>query len=195
MPRPNRDTGFYGVSLDHRNGRFYVRALRYAIGAFAHVEEAAQAYNDFVIRYDLGLPLNELTQRQLSDILVRKEAKLRTMKKPVIRNKARGPEDIIQEDIIKMLHERGWFVKILHGSIYQSGMPDLFAAKRQYGQRLIEVKNPVKFSFTPAQVETFPRLLAEGVGIWILGAATEAEYQKLFKPSNVWVYMAKLHNL
>ncbi len=111
------------------------------------------------------------------------------MKTQKIYNHAKGPEAIIQEALIKYLRERGWFVNPTHGNMYQQGFPDLYAIKRRYGQRWIEVKNPLKFKFTPAQWETFPRMLAEGVGIWILTAATEIEYQKLFQKQNLWKYM------
>ena len=110
-----------------------------------------------------------------------------------IRNHKKGPEAKIQDALIKFLKERGWFVKVLHGSIYQSGMPDLFAVKRRYGQRFIEVKQPVKFKFTSAQWEDFPRMVAEGVSIWVLTAATEKEYAKLFQKPNLWVYMGGFH--
>ncbi len=111
------------------------------------------------------------------------------MKTQKIYNRAKGPEAIIQEALIKFLRERGWFVNPTHGNMYQQGFPDLYAIKRRYGQRWIEVKNPLKFKFTPAQWETFPRMLAEGDRIWILTAATEEEYQKLFQKQNLWKYM------
>lgn len=102
---------------------------------------------------------------------------------------ARGPEAIIQENLVKFLMERGWFVKITTGNMYQQGFPDLYICKRRYGTRWVEVKNPKSYKFTPAQMEDFPRLAAEGVGIWILTAATEAEYAKLFKPANWWTFL------
>lgn len=81
-------------------------------------------------------------------------------------------------------------MKIMHGNMYMSGMPDLFCVKKRYGPRFIEVKNPGKFSFTPAQLEDFPRMVAEGVNIWVLVAATEKEYAKLFERPNLWIYLA-----
>ncbi len=109
------------------------------------------------------------------------------------RNYAKGPESVIQDALIKMLREKGWFCKVLHGNMWQSGLPDLFVAKKRYGPRFIEVKNPAKFSFTPAQLEDFPRMVAEGIGIWILVAATEKEYAKLFQRPNLWIYMGGFH--
>lgn len=108
--------------------------------------------------------------------------------------KIKGPEKIIQDAIIKFLRERGWFVQPFIGNFYQFGVPDLYIAKRRYGTRWVEVKNPASYKFTPAQMETFPRFSAEGVGVWILTAATEAEYQKLFKPPNWWTFL-KIPNM
>jgi len=85
--------------------------------------------------------------------------------------------------------ERGWFVKVIHGSVFQSGLPDLFACQRKYGSRWIEVKNPLSYKFQPTQLEVFPRMMSEGVGVWVLVAATQVEYDKLFKPPNWWQYL------
>ncbi len=115
------------------------------------------------------------------------------MKAKNIYNKKKGPEAVIQEDIIKYLRERGWFVKNMHGNMFQQGIPDLYAVKKRYGPRWIEVKNPKSFSFTPAQWEDFPRMVAEGVGIWIMVAATDVEYAKLFQKPNLWIYLGGFH--
>jgi len=107
----------------------------------------------------------------------------------------KGPEKKIQEALIKYLRQREWFVKSTHGCAYQSGFPDLFAAKRRYGMRWIEVKNPASYRFTDAQIECFPKFSKNQVGIWILGAGTEAEYKKLFNQPN-WAHylpVSKVH--
>ncbi len=96
----------------------------------------------------------------------------------------KGPEEKIQNDIIKKLKEYDWYVKVMFGNMYQFGVPDLYVAHEKYGQRWIEVKNPHGFSFTNAQRTEFPKLMAAGVGIWILFAATETELLKLMKPPN-----------
>lgn len=108
--------------------------------------------------------------------------------------KKKGPEAIIQEDLIKYLKVRDWYVMVTHGNMYQSGFPDLYATHSQYGPRWIEVKNAAgRWEFTPAQMECFPKLMAHGTRIWILSAATKEEYDKLFKPDNAFHYfMAKL---
>jgi hypothetical protein len=111
------------------------------------------------------------------------------MRKPTIRKYGMGPEAKIQHDVIHFLELRKWFVKVLHGNAYQQGMPDLFACKRGHGYRFIECKQPDKYMFTPSQVETFPELHKAGVGIWIMSAAFEHEYRKLWSPPNWWSYL------
>ena len=115
------------------------------------------------------------------------------MKAPDIRGQ-QGPERIIQNAIIEYLRAREWFVKETHGNMYQNGLPDLFCTHRRYGQRWVEVKNPEKYSFTPAQLETFPLMVANGAGVWILVAATDAEYEKLIcQPCNWYWYLMMIN--
>lgn len=109
------------------------------------------------------------------------------MQTPKIRRK-QGPEAIIQADIIAYMVTRGWLVKETHGNLYQSGFPDLYCTHSQYGIRWIECKQETGYCFTPAQLEWFPKFTANGTGIWILCAATESEYLKLWHPPNWWVY-------
>ena len=110
---------------------------------------------------------------------------------PLKPRRRKGPEAKIQEDIIKFLLIKGWYVMVTHGNMYQSGFPDLFACHSKYGQRWVEVKKPgfIGSKFTPAQLECFPKLCANGSGVWILTAATEAEYDKLFSKFQWWVYL------
>lgn len=110
------------------------------------------------------------------------------MDRPIIKSR-QGPEAVIQERIIEFLRYREWFVKDTHGNMYQSGFPDLYATHSKYGQRWIEVKNLEAYSFTPAQLLTFPQMCANGSPIWILCDATEAEYMKLWKPCNWYWYL------
>lgn len=112
------------------------------------------------------------------------------MDKPRIRG-GRGPEEIIQTALIKFLEDRGWFVKSTHGNVFQFGFPDLYATHKLYGPRWIEVKNPLAFAFTPAQLVDFPKFTENGTKIWILVAATNEEYQKLFKEPNWYYYFLK----
>lgn len=105
-------------------------------------------------------------------------------------NTKRGPERIIQDALIDFLLVRRWVVRETHGNVYQNGFPDLYIAHKTYGQRWVEVKNPLSYSFTAAQLEFFPQLSSVQVGVWILTAATEYEYKKLFLPANWYTYLS-----
>lgn len=102
-----------------------------------------------------------------------------------------------------MLQSRQWLVEHTHGNAYQTGFPDLFIAHRRFGTRWIDCKNPVSYTFTKAQRKKWPLWREWGVGIWILTAATEEEYDKLFKSPNWYEYwkaqwdvdMAELDNM
>ena len=99
---------------------------------------------------------------------------------PLVPKKYRkGPERIIQDKIMAMLLVKGWYVMETHGNMYQSGFPDLFATHTKYGIRWIEVKLPAMkgSKFTPAQIECFPKLCANGAGVWILTGDSETEYK------------------
>jgi hypothetical protein len=106
-----------------------------------------------------------------------------------------GPEYHVRAAIIKMLEGYGWIVKIVHGSMYQSGLPDLYCTHKKYGPRWIEVKLPnmVGSRWTAEQYKTFPILSDNGTPIWVLVAATETEYKKLFMPEN-WLEYFLLKN-
>jgi hypothetical protein len=103
----------------------------------------------------------------------------------------RKPETIIQNQIIDFLTIRGWYIMKTHGNMYQQGFPDLYATHSKYGARWIEVKNPKQYVFTPAQLECFPKLSANGSRIWILTSACEEEYRKLFGPENWQFFLFK----
>lgn len=104
-------------------------------------------------------------------------------------NTARGPERIIQDAIKDFLAVRGWVVMETHGNMYQCGFPDLYIAHRDFGAKWVEVKNPKAYAFTPAQDEYFHKLASCKVPIWILVAATDNEYRKLFGPPNWYTYL------
>jgi hypothetical protein len=105
------------------------------------------------------------------------------MKKPKIRT-AHGPEYGIQKEICNFLRDRGWHIERLIGNALQMGLPDLLVGHPKWGVRFIEVKNSDEYNFTKAQRAKFPILDRYGFGIWILTAATEEEYQKLFSTPN-----------
>ena len=106
--------------------------------------------------------------------------------------KTDAPELIIRTDIRTMLADKGWYALITHGTIYSSGLPDIYATHSRYGARWIEVKDPERTGdvFTAAQHDVFPKICANGSGVWVLVAATEEEYQKLFKKCNWYMYLS-----
>lgn len=101
----------------------------------------------------------------------------------------KGPEKIVQEKIEAMLRSYGWYVLRTHGNMFQSGFPDDFICHSRYGQRWVEIKDPSRKGeiFTAAQLDVFPKLCSNGSGVWILTAATDLEYKKLFDRPN-WIY-------
>ena len=103
------------------------------------------------------------------------------------RTRKSGPEAAIQQKLMERLKALNWFVMATHGNSFQSGFPDLFVCHARYGQRWIEVKNPLGYSFTAAQLECFPKMSANGVGIWILVGSHDEEIVKLNSPAN-WEY-------
>lgn len=112
------------------------------------------------------------------------------MKRPPKRGgSGRQPESVLVEELTNFLKIRDWLVKKTHGNKFQSGLPDLFLAHREYGVRWVEVKLPTrgKNPFTAAQMTVFQEFAAKNVGVWVLVAATDNEYQKLWKPAN-WIW-------
>lgn len=100
-----------------------------------------------------------------------------------------GPEKKIQDDIIDRLKKTDWWVKRLIGNALQFGVPDLVAARAEYGTKWIEVKYWDRFSFTKAQLIEFPKMIAAGMPIYILFGASDGEMNRLFKPSNCFEVM------
>jgi len=99
------------------------------------------------------------------------------------RNK-HGPEFVIQREFIKYLRDRDWLVERMIGNALQFGIPDIYLGHKEYGTRWVDLKNPVAYEFTTAQRQKWPKWHDNGIGIWIITAATDEEYAKLFKPPN-----------
>lgn len=99
------------------------------------------------------------------------------------RNK-HGPEYAIQREFIRYLRDRQWLVERMIGNAYQIGIPDIYVGHFDYGTRWVDLKNPVAYEFTKAQRQKWPLWAKHGVGIWIITAATDEEYRKLFQPPN-----------
>lgn len=85
---------------------------------------------------------------------------------------------------MKFLENRGWIVERMHGNLYQSGIPDLYCFKKEYGERWIDVKVEGRYSFTKAQIIKWPQWESAGIGIWILTGAGQIDYDRLFDKPN-----------
>lgn len=109
------------------------------------------------------------------------------MKKPR-KHISHGPEYYIQRDLINFLEARQWIVERMIGNAYQTGIPDLYVMHKQKGTRWIDVKVEGHYVFTKAQRRKWPIWEQQRVGIWILTAATEEQYDRLFKPPNMRDY-------
>lgn len=96
-------------------------------------------------------------------------------------------ESQVQTDIKHFLQARGWFVMVMHGSIFQAGFPDLFCAHKRRGIKLVEVKRYKKGKLTKDQRRVFRKLADAGVGIWIMHGIDD--YNVLSGPPNWWKYM------
>ena len=109
------------------------------------------------------------------------------VKKPRFRGK---PEHILQDKVIAMMRDRGWFVRQTHGNAFQKGFPDLYCfnesfRKAPFGrERWIDCKVPGQHRYTKAQCQEWPLWEAAGIGIWIMMYATDEWYAKLFGPPN-----------
>lgn len=90
----------------------------------------------------------------------------------------------IQREIVTYLRGREWHVERMLANAFQTGIPDLYAYHKKWGERWVEVKRPDDYSFTPAQRRKWPQWEKAGISIWILTAATQEQYDLLFKPPN-----------
>lgn len=200
--RSDSITGYSGVRLDNRTDRYQAQAnltpgRATSLGTFDSAEEAATVVNECYIKHGMTAPnkLSAETMRHVTQLRITRRANAlqskreREMKIPKIKG-VHGPEYKIQERIIKYLEDRGWFVKILTGTMYQWGLSDLLISHTRYGIKLVEVKNPEKFSFTAAQLSEFPKFIANGAPIYILTAANAENYNRLFGKSNYWLYLS-----
>lgn len=94
------------------------------------------------------------------------------------------PEERIRGDFIAYVETRGWLAEIMHGNAFQKGVPDLYLHHPKWGERWVDAKVPGHYTFTKAQKIKWPQWERAGIGIWIIVAGTQYEYDKLFKPPN-----------
>lgn len=94
------------------------------------------------------------------------------------------PEERTQAKLIDLLKTQGWHVERMLADIWQNGIPDLYCYRRPEGERWVEVKRRASYTLTLRQRQKFPKWEKAGIRIWILTAATEAQYNLLFQPPN-----------
>jgi hypothetical protein len=100
-------------------------------------------------------------------------------------NKSDAKQELqIQRDLVAFLRTRGWHVERMLADAYQNGIPDLYCYHRKWGERWVEVKRPEGYNFTLRQRQKWPEWEKAGIGIWILTAATQEQYDLLFKAPN-----------
>lgn len=102
-----------------------------------------------------------------------------------------GPEWYIQREIKQYLTDRGCLVEHTHGSLYQTGFPDLLVKHPDWPQKWVDSKVPGKYSFTRDQRRKWPIWDAFGIPIWIMTAGNQEQYDLLFKPPNWKQYWKK----
>lgn len=106
-----------------------------------------------------------------------------------IKTRKDNEEARIQAAIISVLQARQWFCKETHGNLYSYGFPDIYVSHRKYGTRWIEVKKPVGYKFTPAQIEFFPLFSANGSPIWVATTHEGVEDLIMKRPENWFQYL------
>lgn len=106
-----------------------------------------------------------------------------------LKKRTQDLESTLQSGLIRELLADGWYCRSTHGNAYQSGFPDVFACKRNYGVRWIEVKRPTGYKFTQAQHRVFKAFSSKNIGIWVLTSKELHERNKLYGPSNWYHYL------
>lgn len=193
-------SGYHGVYYVEPLDKFRATCNGTGLGNFDTPEEAALEVNSYINRFKVDHPLNEVSVAARVAITQKQEDKQKTRKiaqeelelrRPKLKAK-RGPEWKIQQDVIRYLEDRNWIVKVVHATMYNFGFPDVIATHKKYGIKFIEIKRPTGYTFTAAQYKFFPQFCANGAPIYILTAANEENYQRLFGKSNLWIYMGKI---
>lgn len=103
--------------------------------------------------------------------------------------------ELIVHPLVTLMERRyGWFCVKIHGSQYQSGLPDLYCMHKSYEPKWVECKvvRQGDFSFTDDQLRVFPKMIANNAKIWIVYGADFRKdldalgrmYNKLFQAPN-----------
>lgn len=95
------------------------------------------------------------------------------MSLPIKKITSRGhPETDLWRALRTLMQRDGWYVKKMHGSKFQSGLPDVYASHRQFGERWIELKVDNN-TLEQSQISEFGKMSAGGCRIFILRKISE----------------------
>ena len=83
------------------------------------------------------------------------------------RRKQKSPEGDLSKLLMHKMRCDGWWCKKLHGSIYQSGLPDIVAIHPNYGTRWIETKSATGV-LSPEQMLEFSKMHKAGARIALI---------------------------
>lgn len=100
----------------------------------------------------------------------------------------------VYEPLRRKLQYEGWFVQKIHGNEFQSGLPDVYAYHRKYGQRWIELKTKTG-RLSQRQITKFAEMNRHGLKVWLLRGPEE--YDLLFSEPK-WMLSGNnptLHNV
>jgi hypothetical protein len=89
---------------------------------------------------------------------------------------------------VKRCRECGWYTKKLHGSKYQSGLPDLLLIHKLYGVKFVEMKQPGEPLRSTQKAVFYDMWSIGGAKIWVLH--DEDDYDLLFEEPNWMDYVS-----
>ena len=118
------------------------------------------------------------------------------------------PETVkIVEPFVRLLRERGWFIRNITPGAMTNTVPDHWVTHKDYGGKWIEfkVRHGDSISLTPNQKKDFPLLMANGTDIWCVAAydlrgptnyhLRLKHYNRLFKePNGIFMLNNRLYN-
>jgi hypothetical protein len=104
-----------------------------------------------------------------------------------------SPEDRIQERIKSFLEAHGWLVEKMHGNAFQKGIPDLYCFHPELNNpeglhRWVDVKVKGRYRYTKDQCQKWTKWEGFRLPVYIMVAATDEEYAKLFGRPNFRLY-------
>jgi len=86
--------------------------------------------------------------------------------------------------VIKRLLLNNWGYRIVHGSMYQVGFPDLYCYHKLFGARWVELKMPGN-KLRVSQVKFFSDLSRHNIGVWVCSDPNEIPKLLMNKPN--WI--------